>query len=320
MTRRRKIRPDRLALAAVSAAVSVLHADEAADEIAQAFLTSVDALVVLTSQDMLTGGQYVISGSAEETRLRLYNFPFYYHFRPFSEHLNWFVNGSAGISETRQEPDFGFGEKDETLFDTVALRFGGGLRVKSGYGLQMLLGVNFIYSYVHNTYRYNSPESEALLKPLLDGIFTNHGQSNYTYELFWQIGYAPHWGAWKPYAMMQTNYFDTKADFNTQSLSHFTSRSGSAKIRFGVQTPPFVSIGTGEISIEGYVQGTTFTGSVRDTLGFDGYGATALIGHYDLSYPRWIVDRIDLMVENVAAEGIRGYNIGLGAGFDFSAF
>jgi hypothetical protein len=286
----------------------------------QAYLSNVDALVILTSQEMLTGGVYTFEESGQpDVRMAIYNFPFYHHFRPFYGDFNFFVNGSAGISETRSEADFGFERNDDILFGTIALRGGGGIRYANRYAVRALIGFNFIYSYVTNEYSYNSRESETIIKPILEGVYANRSQSNYTYDLFWRVGYYPEWGRWNPYAELQLNYFDTKANFDAGSFSTFASHSGSGRFKVGAESPQFWHPYRTGVSLEGYLQGVGFTGDVRDTLGIEGYGSSALLLHTYLPEPAWIFDRFDLMFESVRGDGIYGYNIGVGAGFDFSA-
>ncbi len=301
-----------------------LNADDA-DDLKKIALGNVNALVILTSQDMLTSGSYTFASGA---KMRVYNFPMYYHFDPLFDRFNLFVNGSAGYSALKKDVDWGVTPVDKMEYKTVALRLGGGVRYDSDYDIDILGGFNFIYSRIQNSYNYNSIESEKV-KPLFDSVFANQTSNAYTYEMFLKIGYYPNWAEWQPYVEWGNNYFDTKTNLTTEELISFKSSSVGTVLKMGFETPQFVHMYKTGLSTEFYLAGNAFAGDVRDTLGFDGYGSAAAILHLylyngfygDLDDTLYnvpsIVNRVDLMVESVEGDGISGYNIGFSAGFDF---
>ena len=299
------------------------------DELKKVAFGNANALVILTSQDMLTTGSYTFDSGS---KMKIINFPMYYHFNPFFNEFNFFVNGSAGYSSLKTDIDvsaIGDLPSDHMEYQTVALRLGGGVRYESFFDVDILGGFNFIYSHIQNTYDYNSVESEIALKPIFDQAFANQNSNAYTYEVFVKIGYYPNWAEWQPYVEWGNNFFDTKTNLNAEQLLSFHSSSVGATAKIGFETPQFVHIYKTGMSTEFYLAGNAFGGDVRDTLGFDGYGSAAAMIHLYLysgfygdlneelySLPS-IVNRIDLMFERVDGEGINGYNIGLSAGFDF---
>jgi len=64
-------------------------ADELTDVLKKAYLINVNALMVLTSQDMLSSGKYKFG----DDTIRVYNFPFTHHFKPYNRYFNFYVNG-----------------------------------------------------------------------------------------------------------------------------------------------------------------------------------------------------------------------------------
>jgi len=303
----------------------VLNAD-VTDELKKAALGNVNALVILTSQDMLTSGSYTFTSG---TKMRVYNFPMYYHFDPLFEHFNLFVNGSAGYSTLKKDVDVGYTPEDEMEYKTIALRLGGGVRYDSDFDVDVLCGFDFIYSYIQNSYDYNSVETNTNLKPLFDTVFANQNSNAYTYEVFFKVGYYPNWAEWQPYVEWGNNYFDTKTNLSAEELISFRSSSVGGTMKVGFETPQFLHLYKTGLSTEFYIGANAFAGDVRDTLGFDGYASIAALVHLYLyngfygdldeklySLPS-IVNRVDLMVESVEGDGISGYNIGVSAGFDF---
>jgi len=303
-----------------------LLADEI-DDLKKASLSNVNALIILTSQDMLTSGRYSFD---DDATLHIINFPLYYHFDPVLEGFNFFANGSLGYSKLDDTININdYAKDDELIYETVALRFGGGARYISSWAIQLMVGFDFIYSRIRNIYDYNTIESQQQLKPYFDTAFANQYSNAYTYELFWQVAYTPVWAEWKPYVLLTINYFDTKQKLSYEELRSFHSTSGGSCLKFGFETPQFVHIAQTGLSAEFYVAGNAFAGDVRETLGFDGYGSSAAMLHLYIESAFYgemdeilykipsILNRIDLMVEEVEGDGIRGYNIGLSAGFTF---
>jgi len=310
---------------------TLLYADTV-DDLKKSSLANVNALVILTTQDMLTTGRYTFKSGAE---LHIINFPMYHHFNPLFDRFNFFVNGSLGYSKLDTDIDWSaildssFTSDDYMAYDTYALRLGGGARYVSTLDFYLLAGFNFIYSRIKNRYDYNSQASNDDLKPFFEPAFANQYSNAYTYELFWQAGYTPVWAEWKPYIVFTLNYFDTKQDLSVKELSSFHSTSGGSRLKFGFETPQFIRLFDTGLSTEFYVAGNAFTGDVRDTLEFDGYGSSAAMIHLYLDSGFYgdvdamlyhvpsLLNRVDLMVERVQGDGIEGYNIGFGAGFNF---
>ncbi len=300
------------------------------DDLKKTSLANVNALIILTTQDMLTSGRYNFDDGAT---IRIVNFPLYHHFDPLFSDFNLFLNGSAGYSKLDTDVQIienaGFTD-DKTNYETIALRLGGGVRYSTSFGINFLVGFDVIYSRIRNEYIYNSPAIvQDQYRPAFEKAFANQYSNAYTYELFWQAGYTPVWAEWKPYAVLTLTYFDTKEDLSVKELSAFHSTSGGSRLKLGFETPQFLHFWDTGVSTEFYVAGNAFTGDVQKTLGFDGYGSSAAMLHLYIDSAFYgsvdealyhvpsILNRVDLMVERVQGDGIEGYNIGLGAGFSF---
>jgi hypothetical protein len=292
------------------------YADDIAERLRQVSLANINALIILTSQNMLTSGSYGFKGASE---LTLYNFPLYHHFQPVWDRFNIFINGSVGYSSLEDELDWTDGQKpnDHIEYQALPLRFGGGVRYAAKYDIHLMGGFNIIYSKVNNIYDYNTPETESALKPLFDSTFANQRSSAYTYEMFWQLGYSPTIKEWKPYIEFESNYFQSTTDVDITSISKFKSSSVGARLILGCETPRFIHLYKLDLSTEVYIANTTFAGDVRDTLGFDEYGSAAVLIHVYLNKIVPIISRIDLRAEKLNGGGLDGYNFGIGAGASF---
>lgn len=263
---------------------------------------------------MLTSGSYSFKGGGD---LSLCNFPIYHHFDPFWGKFNFFANGSIGYSKIKKDLDVGFEHPDHMEYQTVPMRFGGGICYLNRYDISILGGANIIYSYIKNIYDYNSEETMNLIKPIFDQAFANQSSKAYTYEAFWKIGYYPKWNEWKPYCEFINNYFQSTAKVNLNTISDFKSTSAGAIMKIGFETPNFIHLNKMDISTEFYIAHNTFDGDVRDTLGFEEYLSTAMLIHLYFNDILPLLNRIDFMIEKSKGGGLDGYNIGIGTGFTF---
>ncbi len=289
-------------------------ADDLTDVLKKAYLININSLMIFTSQDMLSSGKYKFG----DDTMRITNLPFIHHFKPYNRYFNFYVNGSAGYS--RKEHPIHLNEifdtwdlpDDHVEYDTYALKIGGGIRVTPGYDLEMLFGGAIIYTHIKNQYDYNSPESEAILKPIFDKAFANDSSDNFSYELFMQYGYVPDFSGWKPYALLAYHYFDTKSDFSFQSFSNYSTQSSISKLKLGLRTPDLFTVHHVPTSLGSYVEGNALHGDLNDVLGFDSYGALGASLHFGTGYYTEWIEELSVEYSKVDGDGISGYNIGMG--------
>jgi len=290
------------------------HADKTADELRNISLANINAIVILTSQDMMTSGSYKFKGGSD---LHLFNFPLYHHFAPFRKDLNIFANGSVGYSKIERDIDTGFEPADYMCYKTLPVRFGGGIRYTNRCGIALLSGFNIIYSNIENDYDYNSEFSQNYVEPIFDDAFANQRSKSYTYEFFWRAGYYPVWNRWKPYAEITCTFFQATAKVSLETISSFSSTSAGATLKAGFETPRFIHLYNTDLSTEFYLAKNSFAGDVSSTLGFDEYGSAAVVAHLYLNDKLPLLSRIDLSLEMLNGGGMDGYNIGIGAGVSF---
>jgi hypothetical protein len=303
---------------------SVVYADDNRDalddlrsNIHKAVIANTNALMVFTSQDMISSGKYKLTNTQHDTDLRIISFPFLYHLKS-DEFYNFFVQGAVGYSvmETKvsviedMTPDF-------TSFETYIAKIGGGIRLKSDYGFETLLGVSIIYSHIYNTYDFRNELSEYY-KEVFEEEFANRALDNISYDLYLEFAYRPEFNGWKPYAVINYNYYDTKSLSKINEFEHFTTRSSVSSIYFGCESAQLFDIYAKPITFEAYTSATLVTGDIKDSLDFEGYGEWGLLSHMYLAedelYP---ITEFYIGYSEVHADGINGYNLGFGVSVSF---
>ena len=285
---------------------------------AQRFLlATTNSLMIFTSQDLMSSGRYSFDDGAN-TRVKITSIPFTYHFEPsFTKWFNFFAYGSVGKSQTYTEVFWNiFDELDTTTFDTYAIKAGGGMRVKSSYDLEFLMGVSFIYSYIQNSYQFNSQFSQDN-REVLEELFANKNLINYSYEFFSTLAYRPNFGGYKPYILLNFHLYDTKANLEAENLTNLTTKSSLSQLKLGIETKelifPYKDIG---VSFEVYTIGNGLDGDVAETF-IDTYGESGILTHLYTKSHIYGISRFSLGYSQVLGENFSGYNLGFGLSLGF---
>ena len=298
-------------------------ASEFTDALEKANLININSLMIFTSDDMLSSGRYKFGDDDYiNDDIHIINFPYRHHFKPYNEYLNFFVNGSVGYSHKDHSVNinkiFGITDpadqvpNDHVDYHTYAIKLGGGIRVTPGWDLEMLFGGAFIYTHIKSEYNYNSPESEAILKPIFDKTFANKSSDNFSYELSMQYGYFPDFEGWKPYILAAFNYYDTKSDFSLDSFSNYTTESSVSKLKTGLRTPALFDAYHIPTSLGGFIEGDALHGDMKNILGFDHYGAVGASLHFGTRYYTDLIEELSVEYSQVEGDGISGYTVGMG--------
>jgi hypothetical protein len=293
---------------------TLVSADDIVEQLRNISMANINTIVIMTSQDMLTSGSYTFKGGA---KMEIYNLPLYHQFKPFWRNINLFANGSIGYSKTEQDFYYGLDVPDNMNYQAIPMRFGGGIRYVNSHEFIVLGGFNIIYSHIENNYDYNTEYSREIVKPIFDDAFANQTSSSYTYEFFGRAGYYPTWKEWKPYAELTCTFFESTSKVNLKSIIEFDSSSAEVSFRVGCETPRYLHLFNTDLSNEIYLEKNSFAGDIEDTLGFEEYGAVALITHLYLYDMIPLINRLDFQLEKVNGGGIDGYSIGFGTGFSF---
>jgi hypothetical protein len=151
----------------------------------------------------------------------------------------------------------------------------------------------------------------------LEDIFDHEYNDNITYKLLLSSEYRKEVNGFKPYAKLSFKLYETKADFSLDELTGFTTQSDVTALSLGVESPAIAKYEENYLSIEGYVKGSYLHGDVKDVVQFDRYINLGAIAYWNTpKAPTW-VKRLYTEVSTVRADGLEGYNIGVGFSLDY---
>jgi len=295
-----------------------LAAQDTPEEAAQkAYLANINALMVFTSKDGLNSGIYEFTRA--NATMKILHVPFRYQFDPFRDGWNLFLVGGGGYSETEMTSDINgsISPTDGTIqltttnmLQTYTGGIGGGVRYRNDTGIEFYTGLELIYSRVGVTNRDSNGAGE-----IVDDFFKGQYNDNLSYKFFLLTEYQKEYFGFKPYVKLSYELYETKSAISFEQLSKFTSQTNVTSFAVGSETPPVVSYDGMYLTLEGYLRGSYLGGDITRAAKFDGYGTVGWIAYWYVAETMNYFKRFYLEVSTIQADGLRGYNVGIGFNF-----
>jgi hypothetical protein len=297
----------------------VLFAVDTPEEAAKkAYLANINALMVFTSKDGLNSGRYEFTRA--NTTMKILHLPFRYQFDPFKPGWNFFLIGGIGYSETVMTTDVNTTASaagditltTKNMLQTFTGGIGGGIRYRNDSGIEVLGGLEPIYSWVGVTNRNDNGAGQ-----IVEDFFKGQYNENLSYKFFVIGEYHRDFDGFKPYVTLSYELYETKSAISIQELSKFTTQTNVTSFSVGAETPPLLYAGSNYLSLEGYLRGSYLGGDITKVAGFDGFGTLGGIAYWYVPETLNYIRRFYVEVSTIQADGLRGYNIGLGFSLDY---
>lgn len=298
---------------------AVLQAESTPEAAAKkAYLANINALIIFTTQSGLNSGRYEFTRA--NATMNVIHLGDDYNFDPFEENLNLFLMGGGGYSETVMTTELNGTDPQNTdialtstnMLQTFTGGIGGGLRYENALGLALLSGAEVIFSRVGVRNRDGNDVGE-----IVDGFFTGKYNNNFSYHLFAKAEFRREVLEFKPYVTLAYELYETKSAFSFEELSTFSSQSHVTSFAIGSETPPLIRYEQMYLSLEGYLRGSYLGGDLARVANFDGYGT---VGGAAYLYTEEVLEyfrKFYLELSTIQADGLRGYNLGLGFSVKF---
>ncbi len=287
--------------------LSANEVDDAIENFSDSYHAGSNALMIFTSQDLISGGSYTFE---EKNDLKLYSIPYKYHFKN-SSWYNYFAKFSLGYSSYVEKVKLVESlPSSRLLIETYAARVGLGVRFKTQYDIDFSLSTSLIYSYTHGDFNYGSQElKDALAR--LDNVL-NSSYYNYTSELTAGVAYHKTIAEYKPYAELESSLFHTSSSFE---LTDYTAQSFFTKLKAGVLTPPLYTLYDVPTKLEGYFEQIFISGEMVDTFNVKNYSILGTTFHLDVTRYNAYISEVYINFNILKGDNIEGYNYGFGASF-----
>ena len=295
--------------------ITNLYADSIKDVAQKAHLANINTLLIFTSQEGLNSGLYHFTNVGVD--MEVYSLPFSYQLNSNKSSYNYFIVGNVGYSRVFISKDVEIPPNSHLNYHnhirTYTGGLGGGIRYKVTKELHLSVGVELIYSLSGAS--VSKPDDD--IGDAIEDFFNKQYNDNISYKLFTLAEYRPKLTNFKPYATISYKLYETKSSFSFDELTTFSTESSVTRLTFGAQTYELLRYHKNYLTLEGYINANYLSGIVKKTVKFSSYTSVGAVAYwYTPDTLSWL-ERFFLEVSTTKADGLDGYNIGVGFSVDF---
>ncbi|MEA3372024.1 MAG: hypothetical protein U9Q40_11885 [Campylobacterota bacterium] len=287
----------------------VLRVNSPGDVATNTHLANINALLIFTSQDGLNTGLFHFTDIGVD--MEIYNLPLKYHFKSDTK-LNYFLVGNLGYSRTFATKDILLPTDSRLNYDnhlrTYTAGLGLGVRYKFTDELRVLGGVEFIYS--RSGASVKEPGDD--FGDAIEDFFNKNYNDNISYKLLLESVYKPKLETFNPYIKLAYKFYDTKSDFTFDAFSSFKTQSSVLSLSSGFESNELWRYKSSYLTLEAYLNAYYLDGAVEKSVHFNKYAKLGGVAYWYLEDgPLWM-ERVFLEVSTIKADGLDGYNYGVG--------
>ena len=286
-----------------------------------AYLATVNAAIVFTSQDGLSSGIYRFTNI--DTEMRMYNLPLSYHFDPLSEKTNIFMVFDMAYSETSSDQSVDANGSLLHLNNRLQTYVGGigvGLRYRATVHSDLLFGGELIYSRVGLTARTEDLDGSAV-----ENFFSNDFNDNFSYKLFAEYDYHREYRGYDIYTKLNYKLYKTLSHFDLSDLAKdivgditsLSSQTSVASLMIGFETDPLYSYHDMSLTMEPFLKGNYIWGDLSRVAQISGYGTAGLSVYWNTPEKSAYIYRYFIEPSISKGDGLEGLNLSLGFSLDF---
>lgn len=303
--------------------VSSLKATTLDEQLTQdAYLATVNAAIVFTSQDGLSSGIYRFTKI--DTKMRMYNLPLTYHFDPISERTNLFMVFDFAYSDTRS--DNSVEDANGTLLNvdnqlqTYVAGVGGGLRYRATEHSDLLIAGELFYSRVGLSVR----AEDGLNPGDVTSFFSDDFNQNFSYKLMAEYDYHRNYKGYDLYTKLNYKLYKTlsKLDFSVidaivSDLKSLSSQTTVSSLIVGFESEPLYRYHDMSLTLEPYMKGNYIWGDLASITKVRSYATVGLSAYWNTPKKSAYIYRYFIEPSVSRGDGLEGLNLSLGFSLDF---
>ncbi len=293
------------------------------EQLAQdAYLATVNAAMVFTSQDGLSSGVYRFTKI--DTVMRMYNLPLSYHFDPLSENTNLFMVMDLGYSDTRNDrnvDDNGTLLHHENRLQTYVGGIGGGLRYRATEHSDLLFGAEVLYSRVGVTARVG----DSLGGSDVVNFFSDDFNENFSYKLFAEYDYHREYRGYDIYTKLNYKLYKTLSELDftdivdsvIDDIVSLDSQTTVTSLVVGFETDSLYSYHEMSLTLEPYIKANYIWGDLAKVAQIDSYATAGASVYWNTPEKSVYIYRYFIEPSISRGNGLEGLNLSVGFSLDF---
>lgn len=288
-----------------------------------AYLATVNAAIVFTSQDGLSSGIYRFTKI--NTTMQMYNLPLNYQFDPLTENTNLFMLFDLAYSDTRRDTnvldDNGTLLHLDNRMQTYVGGIGVGLRYRATAHSDLSFAGELLYSRVGLTVR---PE-EDLDGSSVENFFSDDFNDNFSYKLLAEYDYHRNYREYQIYGRLNYKLYKTLSKFHLTDLANdivgditsLRSQTSVASLMMGFETDSLYNYGDMSLTLEPYVKGNYIWGDLAEVASIGSYATAGVSVYWNTPEKRAYIYRYFIEPSVSRGDGLAGLNLSLGFSLDF---
>ena len=300
-----------------------LRADEVLDSLARdAYLASINSVIVFTSQDGLSSGIYRFTNI--DTEMRMYNLPLQFHFDPLTDKSNLFLILDMGYSDAYTDREIpvagGILHKDNRM-QTYVGGIGIGIRYRVTEHSDIQFGGEVLYSRVGVSAKAGDGLSEDDIK----NFFSDDFNDNYSYKLLAEYIYHRTINKHKVYVRVNYKLYQTLSEIKVGDIVEdivgdifsLRSQTSVATAMLSYETSPLYEYKEMSFTLEPFVKGNYIWGDLATVAKINGYGTLGISAYWNTPEKSAYISRYFIEPSISKGYGIEGLNLSVGFSLDF---
>ena len=302
---------------------SLSNATSIKDQLTQdAYLATVNAAIVFTSQDGLSSGVYRFTNL--NTQMTMYNLPLTFHFGKVTENANFFMMTDAGYSDMRHD---GKVEDNASLLhyynrmQTYVVGLGGGIRYTLAGHSSLLFGGELLYSRIGISAR----EDRLINDDTVTNFFDSDFNANISYKLLAEYIYKRTIKKHEIYTKFNYKLYKTLSEFKVSDvlsdivgdIGSLQSQTSVASVMLGYETAPIFGYHEMDFTLEPYVKANYIWGDLANVAKINGYGTLGVSAYWNTPETSYYIYRYFIEPSVSKGYGLEGLNLSVGFSLDF---
>jgi hypothetical protein len=261
--------------------------------------------------DVSSSTLWIDSGLQGDDELKVTKLPLRHEFALSGRGWKPFIQATLATFELRQKANF-FNDPNELLdskWSSYSASLGGGVRIPLSESLSVLPAVDGGYASLQNDSQFYGTLSNAILKPALEGIFTDWSADAWLANAHLALLYEKALEKVEINAKLSYTFSHIESYRASEGFTGFDEDIGTLNVKVDATYPLGVSLADYPLALIAHLGNSTFVGPNRDAMGFQSLHEAGLSLEMDLARNEWMVEKVSLGAEVLWGDDVHGWSL-----------